>query len=133
MREMIRGKAAWLARAAFVICCLGLAASAQNGGKPNSVTLERGKTAVLNGKADDRNGVTWAFEAKKGETMTAHLVSPGDTAVFSVTEPDGPLDDALEVSDFTGPLPSTGTYLIAVWNKKGKGPAVDFTLELTVK
>ena len=133
MRKRTLKTAAWLACAALIVCCFAHGGSAQNGGKPNPITLERGKTAVLNGKADDRNGVTWAFEAKKGETMTAHLVSPGDTAVFSVTEPDGPLDDALEVSDFTGPLPSTGTYLIAVWNKKGKGPAVDFTLELTVK
>jgi hypothetical protein len=133
MRKRTFKAAAWLACASFVVGCLALAASAQNGGKPNPITLERGRTAVLNGKADDRNGVAYAFEAKKGETLTAHLVSPGDTAVFSVTEPAGPLDDALEVSDFTGPLPSTGTYLIAVWNKKGKGPAVDFTLELTVK
>ncbi len=113
MRERIRKTAAWLACAAFVTCCSAYEASAQR--PPVPVRFENGRaTAVLKGSADNANGVTYVFAAKKGQTMTVHLTSPAKLAVFSVTEPGGALRGALEVTDYTGELPSTGTYLLAV-------------------
>ena len=132
MRGMIGKKAAWLACVAFFVCCFAHDASAQ--GKPVPVQFEKGRTtAVLKGLADNTNGVTYVFAAKKGQTMTVHLTSSTRLAVFSVTEPGGPLEGALEVTDWTGALPSTGTYLLAVWNKRRRGRAVPYVLELTVR
>lgn len=126
--------AARLACAAFAICCLARGASAQAGGQPVPVRFEKGRTtAVLKGSADNANGVTYAFAAKAGQRMTVHLTSRGGVAIFSVTEPGGAMEGALEVTDWTGELPSTGTYLLAVWNKRKKGRPVPYTLELTIR
>ena len=133
MREMTRKTAAWLACAAFIICCFACDASAQANRQPVPVRFENGRTtAVLKGSADSANGVTYIFAAKKGQTMTVHLTSPAKLAIFSVTEPGGALEGALEVTDYTGELPSTGAYLLAVWNKRKRG-RTPYTLELTVR
>jgi hypothetical protein len=132
MGETTLRKAAWLACAAFLLCCFAHDASAQR--RPVPVHFDKGRTtAVLKGSADNANGVTYVFAAKKGQTMTVQLTSPGGLAIFSVTEPGGPLEGALEVKDWTGELPSTGTYLLAVWNKRKRGRLVPYTLELTVR
>lgn len=132
MRETTWKTAAWLACAAFLLCCLARDASAQ--GQPVPVRFEKGHTtAVLKGSADSANGVTYVFAAKKGQTMTVRLTSASRLAVLSVTEPGGPLEGALEVTDWSGELPSTGTYLLAVWNKKKGRRAVPYILELTVR
>jgi hypothetical protein len=65
--------------------------------------------------------------------MTVHVTARGGAAIFSITAPGGPIDDALEVKDWTGELPYTGNYLIAVWNKKKRGAAIPYTLELTIR
>lgn len=131
MRGTTLKKAAWLACAALFVCCFARGASAQN--KPVPVQFEKGRTtAVLKGSADNANGVTYIFAAKKGQTMTVHLTSPAKLAIFSVTEPGGALEGALEVTDYTGELPSTGTYLLAVWNKRKRG-RTPYTVELTIR
>jgi hypothetical protein len=131
MRERTWKKAAWLACVAFFVCCFAHDAPAQ--GRPVPVQFEKGRTtAVLKGSADNADGVTYIFAAKKGQTMTVHLTSPGKLAVFSVTEPGGALRGALEVTDYTGELPSTGTYLLAVWNKRKRG-RTPYTVELTIR
>ena len=133
MRETIGKRAAWTACAAFLVCCLAHDATAQAGRQPVPVRFEGGRTTVLlKGAADHADGVTYVFAAKKGQTMTVHLTSPGRLAVFSVTEPGGALEGALEVTDYTGELPSTGTYLLAVWNRRKKG-RTPYALELTIR
>ena len=120
-----------MACAALFVCCFAREASAQ--GPPVPVHFEKGRTtAVLKGSADNANGVTYIFAAKKGQTMAVHLTSPSRLAIFSVTEPGGALHGALEVTDWSGELPSTGTYLLAVWNKRKRG-RTPYTLELTVR
>ena len=132
MRERTLRKAAWTACAAFIICCLAHDASAQ-AGQPVPVRFESGRTTVLlKGAADHADGVTYVFAAKKGQTMTVRLTSPGRLAVFSVTAPGGALEGALEVTDHAGELPSTGTYLLAVWNRRKRG-RTPYTLELTIR
>jgi hypothetical protein len=115
-------------------CCLALNASAQTGGQPTPVRFEKGRTtAILKGRADNAHGFTYKLAAKKGQTMTVHVTAPGGAAIFSVTAPGGAVEGALEVKDWTGELPDTGTYLIAVWNKKKRGAAIPYTLELTIR
>jgi len=133
MRETIGKKAARLACFALFVCCFAHDASAQADRRPREVRFESGRTtAVLKGSADYANGVTYVFAAKKGQTMTVHLTSPSKLAIFSVTEPGGALSGALEVTDYTGELPSTGTYLLAVWNRRKRG-RTPYTVELTVR
>lgn len=132
MPRMKPRAAAWLACAAFLLCCAAQNASAQR--QPVPVRFENGRTtAMLKGSADNANGVTYIFAAKKGQTMTVHLTSPSRLAIFSVTEPGGALRGALEVTDWTGELPSTGTYLLAVWNKRKRARPIPYTLELTIR
>jgi hypothetical protein len=124
-----------LAGAFVVICCLALNASAQTGSQPTPVRFEMGRTtAILKGRADNAHGFTYILAAKKGQTMTVHLTAPGGgAAIFSITAPGGPIEDALEVKDWNGELPDTGNYLIAVWNKKKRGAAIAYTIELTIR
>src|SRR5438874_103222 len=129
-----RNVAASFALAAFTACCLAVAASAQVGGRPTPVRFEKGRTtAVLQGTADKANGFTYILAAKAGQTMTVHVTSSAGVAIFSVTAPSGAVEGALEVKDWTGQLPDTGNYLIAVWNKRKRGRAIPYTLEITIR
>ncbi|HZT58204.1 MAG TPA: hypothetical protein VFA21_06195 [Pyrinomonadaceae bacterium] len=125
--------------AAALACCAAVflsapGASAQGGGQPKVVTFEKGRTtAVLKGTADNAHGYTYALAAKAGQTMTVHVTSSAGAAIFSVTAPSGAVEGALEVKDWSGPLPDTGTYLIAVWNKRKGGRAIPFTIEITIR
>jgi hypothetical protein len=134
MQRRTRNLAASFARAAVVVCCLALTTSAQVGGQPKVVKFEKGRTtAILKGAADNAHGSTYKLTAKVGQTMTVHVSARGGAAIFSITAPGGPIEDALEVSDWTGELPSSGGYLIAVWNKKKSGRAIPYTLEVTIR
>ncbi|MDT5296367.1 MAG: hypothetical protein QOJ76_3247 [Acidobacteriota bacterium] len=134
MQKRARKIAMSFVGAVVVACCLALNASAQTGGQPKPVRFEKGRTtAILKGTADNAHGFTYILAAKKGQTMTVHVTARGGAAIFSVTAPGGPIDDALEVKDWTGELPDTGNYLIAVWNRKKRGAAIPYTLELTIR
>ena len=123
-----------LSLSALIVACLSVVASAQTGGQPKPVRFEKGRTtAVLKGTADNAHGSTYVLRAKAGQTMTVHLSTRAGSCIFSVTAPSGAIDSALEVSDWTGELPDSGEYLIAVWNKKKNGPAIPYTLEVIVR
>jgi hypothetical protein len=129
-----RNVAASFALAAVAVFCLAARTSAQVGGQPTVVKFEKGRTtAVLKGKADNERGFTYVLTAKAGQTMTAHVTSSAGVAIFSVTAPSGAVEGALEVKDWTGQLPDTGQYLIAVWNKRKRGRAIPYTLEITIR
>jgi hypothetical protein len=102
-------------------------------GRPVPVRFEKGRTtAVLKGAADHANGKTYVLAARKGQTMTLHVTSAARTAIFSLTAPSGAVEGALEVKDWSGELPDTGEYLVAVWNTRKRG-AVPYTLEITIR
>ncbi|MDQ3744035.1 MAG: hypothetical protein M3444_06620 [Acidobacteriota bacterium] len=116
------------------VCCLAAKASAQVGGQPTVVKFEKGRTtAVLKGKADYAHGFTYVLAAKASQTMTVHVTSTAGEAIFSITAPSGAVEGALEVKDWSGQLPDTGSYLVAVWNKRKRGRAIPYTLEITVR
>jgi hypothetical protein len=129
-----RKLAASFALVAVAVCCLAARASAQVGGQPTVVKFEKGRTtAVLKGKADNAHGFTYILAAKAGQTMTVHVTSTAGEAIFSLTAPSGAVEGALEVKDWTGQLPDTGSYLVAVWNKRKRGRAIPYTLEITIR
>jgi hypothetical protein len=129
-----RKLAASFALAAVAVCCLAAKASAQVGGQPTVVKFEKGRTtAVLKGKADNAHGFTYILAAKAGQTMTVHVTSTAGEAIFSLTAPSGAVEGALEVKDWSGQLPDTGSYLVAVWNKRKRGRAIPYTLEITIR
>lgn len=133
MPKRLSRLSAQLACAALLTFCFAAAARAQSGGRPVAVRFERGRTtAVLKGSADYSNGKTYVLTARKGQTMTLHVTSRANTAIFSLTAPGGAVEGALEVRDWTGELPDTGQYLVAVWNTRKRG-AVPYTLEITVR
>jgi hypothetical protein len=133
MRRSVLNIVASLVVAVVFICGLALTASAQVGQQPTPVRFAKGRTtAILKGKADNAHGFTYTLVAKKGQTMTLHVTAPGGAAIFSLTAPGGAVEDALEVKDWEGVLPDTGTYLIAVWNKRKRG-VTPYTLELTIR
>jgi hypothetical protein len=124
---------------AALACCAAVFlfapdASAQVGGQPKVVKFEEGRTtAVLKGTADNAHGYTCTLAAKAGQTMTVHVTSSAGQAIFSITAPSGAVEGALEVKDWSGTLPDTGAYLIAVWNKRKGGRAIPFTIEITIR
>jgi hypothetical protein len=134
MLKKLSRLAAPMACAAFVVCCLSASARAQSSAQPVPVRFEKGRTtAVLKGSVNYSNGKTYVLTAKKGQTMALHITSSANTAIFSLTAPNGAVEDALEVKDWTGELPDSGRYLIGVWNTKKRGPAVPYTLEITIR
>jgi hypothetical protein len=129
-----RRLAASFALAAVAVCCLAAKAPAQVGGQPTVVKFEKGRTtAVLKGKADNAHGFTYILAAKAGQTMTVHVTSTDGAAIFSITAPSRAVEGALEVKDWSGQLPDTGNYLIAVWNRRKGGRAIPYTLEITIR
>jgi hypothetical protein len=133
MRRSVLNIVASLVVAVVFSCGLALTASAQVGQQPTPVRFAKGRTtAILKGKADNAHGFTYTLVAKKGQTMTLHVTAPGGAAIFSFTAPGGAVEGALEVKDWEGVLPDTGTYLIAVWNKRKRG-VTPYTLELTIR
>lgn len=134
MERRVRKVAASFALAAVAVCCLAANASAQVGGQPKVVKFEKGRTtAVLKGTADYAHGSTYILAARAGQTMTVHVTSSAGAAIFSITAPGGAVEGALEVKDWSGTLPDTGNYLIAVWNRKKGGRAIPYTLEITIR
>ena len=97
-------------------------------------------TVVLNGRttggpseSGGMDPITYLLKAKKGQTMTLHLTSAKKNAVFGVWAPGMDLvEGAQTVKDWTGPLPKTGDYQIAVWPEDEKTNTT-FTLEITVR
>jgi hypothetical protein len=134
MKRRTRKIAASFVLAAVAVCCLAANASAQAGGQPKVVKFEKGRTtAVLKGTADNAHGFTYKLAAKAGQTMSVHVTSSAGAAIFSITAPGGAIEGALEVKDWSGELPATGNYLIGVWNRKKRGPAIPYTLEITIR
>jgi hypothetical protein len=77
--------------------------------------------------------IPYLLRAKKGQTMTLHLTSAKKNAVFGIWTPGMDLiETGQDVKDWTGQLPKTGDYQIAVWPEDEKTNTT-FTLEITVR
>jgi hypothetical protein len=88
----------------------------------NSVTL---KGAAVRGTQDK-----YILRAGRGQTMSLHITSTEDNAVFDVVSAGGGSVLAQEVTDWTGELPSAGDYTIIVGPTRGNAT---YTLKVTVR
>jgi hypothetical protein len=97
------------------------------------IRFERGRTtkviedAVVRGTSD-----RYLLRASAGQTLTVHITSLEDNAVFDIYRPGGRriLGGAQETMDWTGELPVSGDYVIPVGGTRGNAT---YTLEVTVR
>jgi hypothetical protein len=93
----------------------------------------KGRTTGGPSESGGMDPITYRLRAKKGQTMTLHLTSAKKNAVFGVWAPGmDPMDLGQNSKDWSGPLPKTGDYEIAVWPEDEKTNTT-FTLEITVR
>ena len=76
--------------------------------------------------------------ASAGQTIDLKLTSTGNPSVFTVLGPGGAdMDGAAEMNDFSGTLPTNGSYVIRVLMMRSearrKGSASNFTLKVSIK
>ena len=97
-------------------------------------------TVVLNGRttggpseSGGMDPIGYILRAKKGQTMTLHLTSAKQNAVFGLYAPGMDLvEGAQSVADWSGELPKTGDYEIIVFPEDEKTNTT-FTLEITIR
>ncbi|HKQ99174.1 MAG TPA: hypothetical protein VJT09_00795 [Pyrinomonadaceae bacterium] len=97
------------------------------------VRFQRGRTttvikdAVVRGTRD-----RYVLRAGRGQTLTVHITSLEDNAVFDIYRPAGrrTLEGAQETTDWTGELPRNGDYVIEVGGTRGNAT---YTLEITIR
>ncbi|MBD0370747.1 MAG: hypothetical protein ICV60_07940 [Pyrinomonadaceae bacterium] len=100
-------------------------------GKTRRVRFPKGRTSVtLKGAAVRGTQDRYMLRAGSGQTMTLHITSTEDNAVFDVIPPTSDRPLATEVTDWTGKLPATGDYTIVVGPTRGNAT---YTLEVTVR
>ena len=119
-----------------------LLATAPAWGKTINVRFPKGRTTVIlkgrtTGGPSESGGmdpITYRLRARKGQTLTLHLISPKTTAVFGLWAPGMQPMDVIgaESTDWSGTLPKNGTYEIAVW-PDDEATNTTFTLEVTIR
>lgn len=115
-----------------VLLLTTLAAPAQSD-RTRRVRFARGRTttvikdAVVRGTRD-----RYILGARAGQTLTVHITSLEDNAVFDIYARGGKrvLDGAQETTDWTGELPRSGDYVIEVGGTRGNAT---YTLEVTIR
>src|SRR5215218_2562625 len=82
-------------------------------GRTRRVRFPKGRTSVvLKGAAVRGTQDKYILRAGSGQTMTLHITSTEDNAVFDIVAPGSGQPLASEVTDWTGKLSSTGDYTI---------------------
>ncbi len=98
------------------------------------VKFPRGRTtAILKGALPTIDDVVnYALTARAGQTMTVHITSPKGNARVSVYREgqERALEGANTVKDWSGELPESGDYVIAVVSMQGRA---NYTLEVTIR
>ena len=98
---------------------------------------------ALKGHVQGRDAVLYKLGAEAGQVMDVRLTSKSTSVYFNIYEPGRGLgDQALatgeltpETNHFTGTLPASGTYTVAVYlyrNAAREGKSADYTLELSI-
>lgn len=89
-------------------------------------------TAVLRGAVSGRTSREYLLSAREGQHMTVHL-SGQSGAVFDITSPDHSGLSELQIRDWAGELPMSGTYRIHVEGETENLPVRRYTLEVTIR
>jgi hypothetical protein len=109
--------------------------------KTVSVKFPKGRTTVIlkgrtTGGPSESGGmdpITYSLRAKRGQTLTLHLISAKKNAIFGVWAPGmNPMDLGQNPTDWSGTLPKTGVYQISVW-PEDEATDTTFTLEVTIR
>lgn len=122
------------ARGAILLAALllltSIAAQAQSD-RTIRIRFARGRTtkvikdAVVRGTRD-----RYLLRASRGQTLTVHITSLENNAVFDIGAPGGRHTMTQESTDWTGYLPRNGDYIIVVGGTRGNAT---YTLEVTVR
>ena len=126
----MQARIARAAVAALLLCSLAPASFAQE----RRVRFERGRTsAVIKSAVSHGREVVYVLGARAGQTLIVHVstTSPNHDVVFSIKTPGGgDLTDDIG-TDYSGELPSSGDYRIAVGAIESD--SANFTLEVTIR
>jgi hypothetical protein len=97
---------------------------------PKEIRFRRGRTtAVIKDTVRLCTGHEYRLRARAGQTMTVHLAT-GRRTSFTVHTPAGDTPEGADGSkDWSGELPETGEYTIAI----GTDATAAYTLEVTVR
>lgn len=102
---------------------------------------------TIEGSITGRESVSYVLGASAGQTMSVRLTSANTSTYFNVYQPGrGPGDEALAVSEITGPmvpemnrfegvLPASGDYIVSVYlyrNAARAGRNSNYTLEISI-
>ena len=124
-----------------IVFCLLLAVGLTAWARSIRVKFPPGRTTVVlkgrtTGGPSESGGmdpIAYEVRARKGQTMTVHLTSARENAVFGVYAPGMDLiGGAQSVKDWSGQLPKTGNYEIIVFPEDERTNTT-FTLELTIR
>ena len=127
--------------AATLLALTFLLAPAAATAKTINVKFPKGRTTVIlkgrtTGGPSESGGmdpITYRLVAKRGQTMTLHLVSAKNNAIFGVWAPGmEPMDLGENPTDWSGTLPKSGAYEISVW-PEDEATDTTFTLEVTIR
>lgn len=121
-----------LVAAALLSAAAGAPASAQRT-TAERVRFQPGRTtAVLRGKVTGRVSRDYLLTAREGQRMTVRI-SGQSGAVFNISSPDRTGLSQLQITDWEGELPLSGTYRIHVEGETENLPARSYTLEITIR
>lgn len=112
-----------LSRFLLSMCLLGLSPLAVRAQLTVNVKFARGRSAATyNGTIKGDRYVDYRIDAKEGQTMSVKLTRrSGEPPYFNVLKSGSEVaiaDDAREVTEWTGQLPSSDTYVVRVYVAK---------------
>jgi hypothetical protein len=89
-------------------------------------------TVVLKGTVKRGLSHDYLLRARAGQNMTVHLTTNASGMSLTILKPDGEtwLDD---IKDWSGELPSTGTYRINVLPDTTTGQPTSYSLEVMIR
>lgn len=124
----------------FLFLSFSMSALANNAYKAeetHAVQFQRGASgAVVNGKVTGNQDVDYTLTAKQGQLITVKMESAWPHPFFSVFEPKGKVifDGMSDGDSFSGQLPSSGKYIIRVYQKgNAKDAGETHAFKLTIK
>lgn len=127
----IRNISAVLAASLLTVLSCGLALSQRT--TVERVRFQPGRTtAVVRGSVSGRTSRVYLLSAREGQRMSVHL-SGQSGAVFDITGPDHTGLSQLQIRDWEGELPLSGTYRIHVEGETEDLPARSYTLEIGIR
>jgi hypothetical protein len=137
-----------LVAALLIIFASGCPAALAGDIRSEAVRFAPGASStVINGRIVGRESVSYTIGAEAGQVMTVRLNASNTATYFNVYAPGrGPGDEALAVSEITGPmtpetntfsapLPTSGVYTINVYlyrNAARRGERSDYSLNIQI-